>query len=209
MEIPFSAFPEPEVTWSFNGGPLPVDARRIKQETIIGMTSLVLAKIKMAEAGRYRVTMKNQSGHAEFAFNVKVLGKPGPVESLHVTRITESTVALAWEPVSNDGGSKVLQYVVEKREQGKRSWSQVDMVDGLQCTARNLAVRCAEDILNECTRTCIILLFFVCLHVQVGIELLFRVAAENEVGVGEFVELSKAVSPQSEHGKMSFIHMLI
>ena len=29
----------------------------------------------------------------------------------------------------------------------------------------------------------------------------YRVAAENEVGVGEFVELPKAVVPKSQHGK--------
>lgn len=30
---------------------------------------------------------------------------------------------------------------------------------------------------------------------------MFRVAAENEVGVGAFVELGKAVIPKSQHGK--------
>ena len=75
IEIPFSANPTPEVTWSFNGGALPVDARRIKQETILGMTSLVLAKIKMTESGKYRILLKNEFGDAEFTFNIKVIGK--------------------------------------------------------------------------------------------------------------------------------------
>ena len=75
IEIPFSANPTPEVTWSFNGGALPVDARRIKQETILGMTSLVLAKIKMAESGKYRILLKNEFGDAELTFNIKVIGK--------------------------------------------------------------------------------------------------------------------------------------
>jgi hypothetical protein len=30
---------------------------------------------------------------------------------------------------------------------------------------------------------------------------MFRVAAENEVGVGEFVDLPKAVVPKSQHGE--------
>ena len=72
--------------------------------------------------------------------NITIEGKPGPVENLRVAKVTEDSVSLKWEAVSNDGGSKVTQYVVEKREQGKRSWTQVDLVDDLECTARKLAV---------------------------------------------------------------------
>ena len=35
---------------------------------------------------------------------------------------------------------------------------------------------------------------------QEGQAYLFRVAAENEVGVGEFVELPDPVTPKSQHG---------
>ena len=41
-----------------------------------------------------------------------------------------------------------------------------------------------------------------CAYVQEGQAYLFRVAAENEVGVGEFVELPNAVTPKSQHGKL-------
>ena len=41
--------------------------------------------------------------------------------------------------------------------------------------------------------------------VQTGQGYLFRVAAENEVGVGEFVELPSAVIPKSQHGKMTSV----
>lgn len=37
--------------------------------------------------------------------------------------------------------------------------------------------------------------------VQESQSYLFRVAAENEVGVGEFVELSNSITPKSQHGK--------
>lgn len=74
IEIPFAANPLPRVTWTFNSGSMPVDARRIKEETIIGMTSLVLAKIKRQEGGKYKVTMENEFGKADFTFHIVVLG---------------------------------------------------------------------------------------------------------------------------------------
>ena len=69
------ANPLPQVTWTYNGGKLPVDPMRIKEETIIGMTSLVLAKVKRKDTGKYKVTLENEFGKADMTYNIKVLGK--------------------------------------------------------------------------------------------------------------------------------------
>ena len=49
-------------------------------------------------------------------------------------------MSLSWAPVADDGGRDVTQYIVEKREPGKRAWAQVDMCDDLKCTSKNLTV---------------------------------------------------------------------
>ena len=74
VEIPYSANPQPKVTWTFNGGKF-TDARRIKDETIITMTSLTMAKVQRGDSGKYKVEMQNEFGKGSFTVKVIVLGE--------------------------------------------------------------------------------------------------------------------------------------
>ena len=73
LELPFSANPMPKVTWTFNDASLP-DAKRFKSQTIIGMTSLTMAKVVLKDAGNYKVTLENENGQATFTVKLIVLG---------------------------------------------------------------------------------------------------------------------------------------
>ena len=63
----------PKVTWTFNDASLP-DAKRFKSQTIIGMTSLTMAKVVLKDAGNYKVTLENENGQATFTVKLIVLG---------------------------------------------------------------------------------------------------------------------------------------
>lgn len=39
--------------------------------------------------------------------------------------MTADKIVIAWEPVSDDGGSRVTHYIVEKRETGRVVWATV------------------------------------------------------------------------------------
>ena len=80
---------------------------------------------------------------------------------------------MVWNEPADDGGSEVTEYVVEKREASKRSWSKVETVEEKEILVKNLVE---------------------------GTQYMFRVAAKNEVGTGEFVDLSQAVTAKSPHG---------
>ena len=73
LELPFSANPMPKVTWTFNDSSLP-DAKRFKSTTIIGMTSLTMAKVVLKDAGHYKVTLENENGQTTFTVKLIVLG---------------------------------------------------------------------------------------------------------------------------------------
>ena len=73
VEVPFTANPQPTVTWTYNEGKLP-DAKRTKDETIIGMTSLTLAKVVRGDTGDYTVTLENDSGSNTITVKVTVVG---------------------------------------------------------------------------------------------------------------------------------------
>ena len=74
IEVPFTGSPQPEVTWKYKGGKLP-DARRFKVDTIIGMTSMTLAKVVRSDSGKYSLTLENPHGKASYNVEVVVLGK--------------------------------------------------------------------------------------------------------------------------------------
>ena len=52
IEVPFTGSPLPEVSWRFNGGKFS-DSRRIKEETIRGMTSLTISRADRKDSGDY------------------------------------------------------------------------------------------------------------------------------------------------------------
>jgi len=102
------------------------------------------------------------------------VGTPDAPQNLSITGCTESTVGLKWEPPALDGGSPITGYVVEMRPTNKKAWTKVEDTKSLELTASKLTQ---------------------------GTEYLFRVAAQNAVGVGEFAELQKPAVPKSEFGK--------
>lgn len=46
--------------------------------------------------------------------------------------ITESSVNLHWTPPSDDGGSEITDYIIEKKDRFSSRWSKVDVVPGDQ-----------------------------------------------------------------------------
>ena len=105
--------------------------------------------------------------------------KPGPVEELRVKEKTENTVTLRWEDPKDDGGCLITGYVVEKKEGLKRAYQREGRVTDMMYQAIALTE---------------------------GQNYVFRVAAENEVGTGEFAELNKAVAPKSQYGTILSLH---
>jgi len=87
IEFPFTANPQPKVTWTYNGEKLP-DPKRFKTQTISCMTSITISKVVLKDAGDYKVTLENENGQATYSIKLIVLG-----ESFTVT------MALSWHTV--------------------------------------------------------------------------------------------------------------
>ena len=100
--------------------------------------------------------------------------KPSAPENLQVSAMTENSISLRWSEPSDNGGCLISQYVIEKREGNKRTWQRDGAVSDTEFTSIALTA---------------------------GQSYSFQVAAENEVGVGPFVELPKSVIPKSQFGK--------
>lgn len=103
---------------------------------------------------------------------------PSVPRNLAVKGCSKDYIDITWEPPETDGGSEILQYVIEKRDmtRGVGMW----MVSGTVSA-------------NERS--------FRALKLFQGNAYQFRVCAENRVGVGPAVEMTQSVVAQLPFGK--------
>lgn len=117
------------------------------------------------KTGWYRPLSEFFFLNSHFVFHVP--DPPSAPQWLEVTNITKVNADLKWQAPSSDGGSPITNYVVEKRDVRRKAWQSVDT------TVKELKYTVTP--LNE------------------GSLYVFRVAAENAIGMGEFCELEDAV----------------
>ena len=102
-----------------------------------------------------------------------------PTRPIEAKVESRESVSLQWGPPEDDGGSPITQYVVEKREALRMSWSRAEKVPGdiTKATVRNLVE---------------------------GSDFLFRVAAVNREGTSEFLEMERPIKVKSPYCKLWF-----
>uniref|UniRef100_A0A3P8ZW39 Titin n=1 Tax=Esox lucius TaxID=8010 RepID=A0A3P8ZW39_ESOLU len=164
INIPFKGRPIPEISWSKDEGDL---TNKVQIEKGTDFTQLSIDICDRNDAGKYTLTLANSSGSKSAFVSVKVLDTPGAPVNLTVKDIKKNSVYLVWEPPIIDGGARVKNYYVEKRESTRQAYSNIS---------------------NKCVRNSF--------HVGDLIEgaiYYFRVMAENEYGVGLAAETEDPV----------------
>ena len=105
--------------------------------------------------------------------------KPSAPQNLRVTAINKDSVSLAWDEPDQDGGAPVKRYVVQKASVKGGVFSDAG---GTSADTRQLK----ETELYK------------------GIDYMFRVSAENEIGQGKPASLAEPVTTWQPYGK--YIH---
>ncbi len=98
--------------------------------------------------------------------------KPTAPRNLRSTPESADSVMLSWNPPANNGGCDVIRYLVEKREAMRMVWQKAGSTPDTHMPVSRLTD---------------------------SAQYVFRVAAENSVGVGEWEELSKSIATRSLH----------
>uniref|UniRef100_A0A670Y8E7 Titin n=1 Tax=Pseudonaja textilis TaxID=8673 RepID=A0A670Y8E7_PSETE len=141
--VPIRGRPTPEIKWSKVDGD-------IREAAIIdstsSFTSLVLDNMNRFDSGKYTLTLENISGENEFGIGlpaetsdpVKVAEVPQPPGKITVDDVTRNSVSLSWAKPEHDGGSKILQYIVEMQVKGSDKWSECTRVKVLEAVITNL-----------------------------------------------------------------------
>lgn len=78
------------------------------------------------DAGDWSIEIANPSGVCHVNFPLTIRAVPGSCRApIKASDVTFTTAHLSWTPPSDNGGSKITHYVVEKKEVGKNYWSPV------------------------------------------------------------------------------------
>ncbi|KAK0400071.1 hypothetical protein QR680_003339 [Steinernema hermaphroditum] len=87
---------------------------------------ITIPSLTSKEAGRFEYTIRNDSGEASCGFWINVTGLPSaPVGPLQISGISQTEATLSWRPPTDDGGSRITNYVIEKRDVIKDEWAVV------------------------------------------------------------------------------------
>uniref|UniRef100_A0A8C3XLQ9 Titin n=1 Tax=Chelydra serpentina TaxID=8475 RepID=A0A8C3XLQ9_CHESE len=169
--------PTPEITWSREEGEF---TDKVQIEKGINYTQLSIDNCDRNDTGKYILKLENSSGSKSAFVTVKVLDTPGPPQNLVVKDVKKNYAVLSWELPANDGGAKVKNYVIDKRESTRKAYA-------------NVSAKCGKTS-------------FKVENLTEGATYYFRVMAENEFGIGipaETIDAVKASEPPLPPGKVS------
>uniref|UniRef100_A0AAZ1Y1Q7 Titin n=1 Tax=Oreochromis aureus TaxID=47969 RepID=A0AAZ1Y1Q7_OREAU len=154
--------PAPVISWTKDGKEIELRAR-IQIVSTDTSTCLTVKDCIRRDSGQYALTLQNIGGTVTMPINCVILDRPGPSAGpLQITGVTAAECTLSWGPPQESGGADITQYVVEKRETSRLSWTLVKA---------------------DVTKT-----FFKVTGLLKDNDYIFRVLAVNRHGVGEALE---------------------
>ncbi|NXB26222.1 TITIN protein, partial [Rhagologus leucostigma] len=163
LEAHISGSPYPSITWLRNDEvvrPEDIKKRVTAPKKKRGESILSIRDSIRADHGTFTIKVENDHGVAKASCEVNVLDTPGPPVNFVFEDLRKNSVVCKWEPPLDDGGSEILNYVLEKKDNTKAEMGWVTV----------------SSTLRHCK-------FHVTKLIE-GKEYLFRVFAENRVGAG-------------------------
>ncbi|XP_023264881.1 myosin light chain kinase, smooth muscle-like [Seriola lalandi dorsalis] len=150
--------------WIYNRDKVVVGGQRVSVRSSKTQSSVEISQACADDTGSYTVIVRNRKGSAQHTVSLSVVDRPDPPASPPVvSKLSTQSLVLSWTGPSYDGGTAVLGYIVEVRQEGPDkpgSWTEVS---------------------SRCKNTSY--------HVRSGLkpqgQYLFRVRAYNSAGVSE------------------------
>ncbi|NXY82270.1 TITIN protein, partial [Alcedo cyanopectus] len=172
--------PPPTAKWATDDVEIKTDGR-YKIETDNYSTVLTIKDCVRKDTGEYLLTVSNAAGSKTVALHLTVLDVPGPPTGpINILEVTPEHMVISWRPPKDDGGSPIINYIVEKRQSKKETWGVVS--SGTSHTKIKIP------------------------RLQKGCEYIFRVRAENKIGIGAPLDSEPTIAkhmfdPPSPPGK--------
>ncbi|CAL1600135.1 unnamed protein product [Knipowitschia caucasica] len=163
--------------WLYNKDKVVLGGKRISFRSSDCQSSLEIAQTSPEDQGCYTIVVRNRLGLGHHSITLSVIDRPDPPASHPVvSKLTSDSLVLCWTGPSYDGGTAVLGYIIEVRQEQSESWTEVT---------------------KDCKNTCY--------KVRAGLEpqgqYRFRVRAVNSIGVSEPSQQSHSITMATEKKK--------
>lgn len=156
--------PIPTPKWLSDGTELKSEGKyKINNEGT--STVLSIADCARTDSGEYILTVSNPAGSKSVALHVTVLDLPGPpIGPVNILEVTPDHMVIQWRAPKDDGGTPLMNYIVEKKDV-KKSWEPWSVV-----TSGSISNKAKVPRLEK------------------GREYIVRIRAENKIGIGAALE---------------------
>lgn len=137
IKIPISGKPDPIVTWQ-KGQEILNNTAYHQVILTRSFTSLVFQKgVQRKDSGYYVICAKNRFGVDKQTVELDVADVPDPPKDVKVSDISRDTLTLIWS-LGNDGGSEIINYIIEKCPTTGDRWIRVAQTPEPQYTVMSL-----------------------------------------------------------------------
>ncbi|XP_077374073.1 titin-like [Festucalex cinctus] len=144
----------------------------------VARTSIKISRLTQGTEYHFRVAAENRYGKSSFAESEPVVAQypfkvPSPPTNVCVVSASKSVMVITWSPASSDGGSPIIGYHIEYKDQSSILWTKLNRGP---VTENRFKVTSIEE----------------------GLVYEFRVYAENIVGVGPCSNASEPVAARDQ-----------
>ncbi|XP_077943292.1 immunoglobulin-like and fibronectin type III domain-containing protein 1 [Gasterosteus aculeatus] len=121
-----------KIKWYSEGEELLDDNNNTKIEKSASHSRLLLSRCERKNTGEIRIKLKNEHGFIEAISQLIVLDKPtSPLGPAEVTEGSAICIEFRWRPPKDDGGSPVINYMVERQQVGRNTWKKIGEIPGV------------------------------------------------------------------------------
>jgi hypothetical protein len=123
LKVYFSGSTPFEHKLTLNGVNIPADSNNIRLVDFDDHALITIPELHTYETGRYEYTVSNESGEASIGFWINVTGLPSAPEGpMVISNIDQHQATVSWKPSIDNGGSRITNYVLEKRDTQRDEW---------------------------------------------------------------------------------------
>ncbi|XP_057714102.1 immunoglobulin-like and fibronectin type III domain-containing protein 1 isoform X1 [Corythoichthys intestinalis] len=132
FKLNFLGFEPIKIQWYREGEELHDDASSTRIEKATNHSRLLLSRCQRRDSGEIKIKLKNEHGTTEAITQLIVLDKPTtPLGPAEITLSSATCIEFKWRPPKDDGGSPVINYIMERQQIGRNTWKKIGEIPGV------------------------------------------------------------------------------
>ncbi|XP_061560746.1 immunoglobulin-like and fibronectin type III domain-containing protein 1 [Phycodurus eques] len=132
FKLNFLGFEPIKIQWYREGEELHDDASSTRIDKSTNQSRLLLSRCQRRDSGEIKIKLKNEHGTTEAITQLIVLDKPTtPLGPAEITLSSATCIEFKWRPPKDDGGSPVLNYIMERQQIGRNTWKKIGEIPGM------------------------------------------------------------------------------